>query len=973
MKVLHGFELRETQTIGELQIQADLFHHQKTGAALLSLVSSDTNKVFGITFRTPPSDSTGVAHIMEHSVLCGSRKYPVKEPFVQLLKGSLQTFLNALTFPDKTCYPVASQNLKDFYNLVDVYLDAVFFPLITEPIFQQEGWHYEPGTADGTLQYKGVVYNEMKGVYSSPESLLVHYCQQSLFPDTTYGLDSGGDPKNILDLTYSRFRDFHQRYYHPSNALIFFYGDDPPEERLRIIDGYIGGFDHRQPDSAIPLQAPVSRPKTIKMPYPCGDTDPSAGKAMVAVNWLLNETADADANMTLSILDYILMGMPASPLRKVLIDSGIGEGITGVGLENELRQMYFSTGLKGVAPGDASRVEPLIMETLAGIAEKGLDRRTVEAAMNTAEFRLRENNTGRYPRGLILMLRALSAWLYGSSPCSLIAFEAPLKKLKAGLDSDRHLFEDHITRHLLKNMHRTTLILEPDAGMMQREEANERARAETERAAMSREALSRVAENARELQRMQQAPDSPEALSTIPRLRLTDIDRQNQAIPLKKSAAGPATVFYHDLFTSGIFYVDVGFDLHLLPQKYLPYLPLFSRALLETGTRKEDFVSLSQRIGQSTGGIGTSIFTSAIKDSAAEGTAWLFLRGKAMPEGTGELFDILTDVLLTAQLDNRARLKQILLEERAELEQRLVPHGNAIVDSRLRAHFNEADWVDEITGGVSHLLFLRALEKKVAEDSGALASVLEEIRHLLISRNALVVNATVDEQTWKHLESDVHECVSRLPLKDVQPADWTPAALPECEGMITPSRINFVGKGINLYDLGYSYHGSVHVVTQFLRTTWLWDRVRVQGGAYGASCSFDRLSGGLTFVSYRDPNLLKTIDVFDSTARFLADYAISSDELVQNIIGAIGDIDAYMHPDAKGYLSLQRFLNGNTDEARQRMREQILDTTPEHFRAFAGFLSALRENGLTKVLGSEDEIRQANKRNGDFLKTFAVL
>ncbi|MBP1741621.1 MAG: PreP peptidase, partial [Deltaproteobacteria bacterium] len=405
MTLIHGFEQIDARNIPELKTRTYLYRHSKTGAQLLSFVNDDENKVFGINFRTPPSDSTGVAHILEHSVLCGSRKFPVKEPFVELLKSSLKTFLNAMTYPDKTCYPVASQNVKDFYHLIDVYLDAVFYPRLTPFVFQQEGWHYEIEECTGSLSYKGVVFSEMKGAYSSPDHLHAELSQRSLFPDTTYGFDSGGDPEVIPTLTFEQFKAFHEKYYHPSNARIFFYGDDDPEERLRIANDYLKDFEKREIDSTIPLQKPVSKQRNMVHLF-AGGGDPTP-KGMLTLNWLLDEVISKELHVAFHMLDYILLGMPGSPLRKALIESKLGEDLAGGGLASDIRQMYFSTGLKGIDPATADRIESLILDVLSDLVRNGIDPDTIEAAQNTIEFALRENNTGNYPRGLVLMLRAL--------------------------------------------------------------------------------------------------------------------------------------------------------------------------------------------------------------------------------------------------------------------------------------------------------------------------------------------------------------------------------------------------------------------------------------------------------------------------------------------------------------------------------------------------------------------------------------
>jgi hypothetical protein len=972
MTVVHGFKLIQHQAIPELETEARLYRHEKTGAELLSLSNRDENKVFGITFRTPVCNSTGVAHILEHSVLCGSRKYPVKEPFVELLKGSLQTFLNAFTYPDRTCYPVASQNVKDFYNLIDVYLDAVFYPRLTPFVLQQEGWHYELASREQPLIYQGVVFNEMKGAYSSPENLLALYSQQSLFPDTPYGFDSGGDPREIPSLTFEQFKSFHQTYYHPTNARIYFYGDDDIPARLAKAEEYLKDFDYRQIDTQVPLQPRFSQPLRITRPYPTGTDTTARHKGMLTMNWLLVETAAVEMNLALTILEYLLLGMPASPLRKALIDSGLGEDIAGVGLDSDLRQIYLSTGLKGIDTNYADRVETLVLETLAGLARNGIDPLTIEAALNTVEFRLRENNPGQFPRGLLLMLRALTTWLYGGDPLATVAFEAPLSAVKNHLASNHRYFEQIIERFLLHNRHRTTLILKPDPNLSEQERAREQAALSAVRSSLSDAELDALIQNTRELHEKQAQPDSPEALATIPRLSLSDIEKQNRIIPLACSEYQHPPVLYHDLHTNGILYFDVGFDLRQVPQQYLPYVPLFGRALLEMGTEQEDFVTLVQRINRKTGGIRTSLFNSAAHDSR-QSRSWLFLRGKALQSQIAELLAILAAVLSGVRLDNRERFRQMVLEEKAQHEQKLIPGGSQIVDMRLRAHFSEADWAEEQMKGVSYLFFLRALADAVDHDWPAVRARLEEIRQRLINARAMIANVTLDEKNWRACEARVQDFLAALPAKPLLETKWLPQLPAAQEALTIPAPVNYVGKGSHLYSHGYVYHGSAHVIVGYLRTTWLWDRVRVQGGAYGARCHFDRFSGVLTFTSYRDPNLQKTLEAFDGAADFLDSATISTDELTRAIIGAIAEIDQHMLPDAKGYTSLQRYLIGNTERLRQQMRDEVLSTTVEHFRAFGGVLQKAQKNGIVKVLGSEQAVAEALARRPGWLEVLKVL
>ena len=977
MTTIEGFERLRVEHIQELQTQAQLLRHVQTGAELLSLINDDENKVFGITFRTPPKDSTGVAHILEHSVLCGSRKYPVKEPFVELLKGSLKTFLNAFTYPDKTCYPVASQNVQDFYNLIDVYLDAVFYPRINPFIFQQEGWHFELDDLDGELNYKGVVFNEMKGAYSSPDSVLFEYSQQALFPDTTYGLDSGGNPKRIIELTFEQFKAFHEQYYHPSNARLYFYGNDDPVRRLALANEYLNAFERLPVDSSITLQPLFDRPKRIIKAYASADTQGSSDqpvrRGMLTMNWLLGETTDAELNFGLHVLQYILLGMPGSPLRKALIDSGLGDDLAGVGLEGELRQMYFSTGLKGIDPQAADQVEELILNTLQNLAGQGIDPQTTEAALNTIEFRLRENNSGSFPRGLNLMLRALTTWLYDADPLSLIAFEAPLQGVKNQLAANPRYFENLINRAFLGNPHRATLILEPDPNLASKEEAAEREQLKAVRASLPPAQLQEVVANTRELKRLQELPDLPEALQTIPTLKIEDLDRTNKPIPQALLEKEGVKVFYHDLFTNGIVYLDAGFDLHCLKQEHLSFLPLFGRTLVEMGTEREDFVALTQRISQKTGGIRPELFTSASKIDE-KGALWLFLRGKCMLPQVGEFLAIMREILLTVRLDNRERFRQMVLEEKARQEQKLVPGGHQIVNLRLRSHFSEAEWVAEQMGGVTFLFFLRDLARKVEDDWPGVLAVLEDLRQTLIKRENMILNVTLDEANWFKAETRLTDLLREFPCSQAAPGQtWRPEHSPRFEGLVIPAQVNYVGKGANLYDQGYHFHGSAQVISGYLRTSWLWERIRVQGGAYGAFCMFDRLSGTMTFVSYRDPNLLKTVDNFDRSVEFLRTVDLNDNELTKAIIGAIGHLDTYLLPDAKGYVAMLRHLTGDTEEDRQRLREEMLATTAADFRAFAEVLERLRTEGIVKVLGPETALDESLASRPNWLKLLKVL
>ncbi len=960
------FTLLETRTIPEIASTAKVYRHDKTGARILSVLNSDENKVFGISFRTPPQTSNGIAHIMEHSVLCGSRKYPVKEPFVELIKGSLNTFLNAFTYPDKTCYPVATTNLKDFYNLIDVYLDAVFYPLIPERTLQQEGWHYEIENPDDPLVFKGVVFNEMKGALSSPDDLLGELSQQSLYPDTPYGLNSGGDPAVIPDLTYAEFKKFHETYYHPSNAYIYFYGDDPEEERLRILETWLAAFEPVDANSALPLQPQWTAPRRVTQPYDSGDS-PEA-KAYVTVNWLMPESTNSETTLGLSILSHILLATPASPLKKALLDSGLGEDVTG-GYQEELRQGYFSAGMKGVETANLEKVENVIHATLAELAEKGLDPETVAASLNTLEFRLREQNTGRFPRGLFLMLNALTPWLYEANPLDGMAFEAPLQAVKS---QPQGYFEGLIQKHLLDNPHRSTLHLVPDAEEGKRKEALEVERLAKAKAAMTPEQIQAIIADVAALKKHQETPDSPEALATIPALTLKDIDPKIKTIPIEIGEMHGAKLFSHDLPTNGILYLDLGFDLHPIPADLLPFIGLLGRALLQMGTESQDYVALTQRIGKSTGGIRSATLTSTIRESQ-ESALYFFLRGKATTDKAADLLDILKDVLLSAKLDNRERFKQIVLEEKAGAEAGLIPGGHVVVKNRLAARFSEADWVNEQISGLDNLFFLRKLAEEIDKDWGSVLAKLETVRRLLINRATMIVNVTLDSASFGALHPALATLIEALPSAKPAPAKWLPAAPGKNEGLTIPAQVNYVGKGANLYSLGYEPDGSVNVIRNYLGTTWLWEKVRVQGGAYGGFSTFDMTSGIFAFLSYRDPNILPTLENYDNTVKFLRNLELSKSELTKTIIGTIGDLDAYLLPDAKGWTSMVRHLTHYTDDIRQQIRDEVLGASVTDFKRFAEILAAVAEKGEVVVLGSADAIEKANKERQGLLDVKKVM
>jgi Zn-dependent M16 (insulinase) family peptidase len=634
--------------------------------------------------------------------------------------------------------------------------------------------------------------------------------------------------------------------------------------------------------------------------------------------------------------------------------------------------MTFRTGLKGMASKDVDAVEQLILDTLSELADDGFEAEMVEAAVNTIEFSLRENNSGSYPRGLMLFMQALSTWLYDQDPLAPLAFEAPLAAVKQRLADQPAYLQDLIRTYLLDNPHRVTVVMEPDSDYNRRLEEEERARLDAARAQMDEMALQAVVHNTELLKRLQETPDSPELLATLPSLQLSDLDKDVNTIPIEVLPLGNGKVLYHDLFTNGIVYLILGFDMHVLPQELLPYADFFGKALTRLGTETEDYVKLSQRIDRKTGGIYASDFISSQVDKP-EATAWLTLQGKATMDQALAMLEIMRDILLTVQLDNRERFLQIVLETKARMEASLVPSGHSYVNSRLRAAFSEAAWANEQLGGVAYLAFVRDLADRVENDWPGVLAALEAVRTHLVRRNGLIANVTLDQANWQEFEPQLRQFVDALPFGDREHAIWSPELPASNEGLSIPAQVNYVGKAANLYELGYEYDGSINVISNLVRTGWLWDKVRAQGGAYGVFCSFGKHTGVWSFLSYRDPNLLGTLDNYDRTVDFLRSHELSDDELTKAIIGAIGSMDAYQLPDAKGYTSMVRYLTGETDERRQQARDGILGTGREDFVRFADVLERANEVGRVVVMGSADALTAANERLKDPLSIEKAL
>ncbi|XP_020083001.1 presequence protease 1, chloroplastic/mitochondrial-like isoform X3 [Ananas comosus] len=891
-----GFEKLSEKAIKEYYSHAVLYRHKKTGAEIMSLSNSDENKAFGIVFSTPPRDSSGEPHIFEHSVLCGSRKYPVKEPFVELLKGSFYTYLNAFTCPDRTCYPVASTNVKDFYNLVDVYLDAVFFPKCVEDIqiFQQEGWHYELNDPAEDISIKGVVYSEMKGNYSQPDLLVQYVARKALFPDTIYSLDSGGDPKVIPQLTFEQFKEYHNKYYKPSNAKIWFYGDDDPNERLRIL--------------------------------------------------------------------------AASSLRKILLESGLGDDIIGNGIEDEYPQHIFAVGMKGLSKDDVRKVEELIVKTFKSLAEEGFKLDAVEASMNTIEFSLRENNSGSFPRGLSLMLRSINKWIYGKDPFEPLLYEEPLLNLKSYISREgpKAVFSPLIEKFFLNNSHCVTVEMEPDPDKASRDEADQNELLKKLKASMTEEEVAELARATKELRLKQETPDSPEALRCIPKLSLEDIPKKPIHIPTTIEDVNGVKVLKHNLFTNNIVYLEVVFDMSPLKQELLQLVPLFCQCLLEMGTKDMDFVQLNHLIGRKTGGIDICPFVASKIGKKSDLCSYIIVHGKALSERVEDLFNLINCILQEVEFKEKQRFKQFVAQSRAEMETQIKGSGSSIAATRINAKLNVAGWIDEQISGISYLEFLQNLEKKVDDDWDKISISLEEIRKSLLSRNGCIINMTSDKENLMAATKYLSNFVDSLPTTFAVNTSWESVLSPGNEAIVIPTQVNYVVKAANIYESGYQFHGSVYVISNYVDTTWLWDRLRTSGGAYGGECGLNAHSGVFSYSSYRDPNLLKTLDVYDGTANFLRELELDDDSLTKAIIGAIRDLEGYQLPDAKGYSSLLWYLTGVTEEYREKRHEEVLSTIVKDFKEFADAIEAVKDKWVVVAVASPSDVALANEQRPGF-------
>ncbi len=957
--IIHGFKVVRKSVIPETDSTAWFFEHEKSGAQLFFLQNDDDNKVFSISFRTPPVDDTGVAHIVEHSTLCGSRKYPLKEPFVELVKGSLNTFLNAMTYPDKTMYPVASRNDKDFQNLMDVYLDAVFYPNMREnpQVLMQEGWHYEIENPEEPLKYSGVVYNEMKGALSAPDDLLQSRIMSALYPDTTYGFESGGDPEAIPQLTQEMFTGFHSKYYHPSNSYIYLYGDMDIEEKLAYLDAeYLSQFERIPVPSRIDRQMAFAAVKRENLSYPIGAEEETAEKSFLSLSWVVGESLNTTDMVGLEILEHALLRTPAAPLRKALIDAQLGKDVDS-DFEEDMLQPFFSIMVSNSEADRAERFYTIVMDTFRKLADEGLDRTLMEASMNLLEFRLRESDFGSAPKGLIYGIRSMKTWLYGGSPEESLRYEKVLVQLKDGLDNG--YFEELIRKYFLKNTHAVLLTLSPSTTMAAEREVKQEEELAAKKAAMSAEEIQQIIETTKALKERQQSPETEEALATIPVLKLSDIRKEAYDLPLEELDLDGTKVLFSDVETHGIVYLTLIFDASTITKEQLPYAFLLSELIGSVDTEQHTYAELANLKNLHTGGITYDIVTYTKNGEPDSCRPTFRIKAKVLKEKMPELLSLLQEILMQSQYTDKKRVRELLDQEQAAMELNLQRSAHQVVASRLASYLSKAGRFAE-EGGLPFYQFVKGILENFDEELEKMQRVFADMLPKLFNTNGLIVALTEREADYPATAKEVASFQEKLCHTAYPAQEYSWALTPLNEGLTSSSRVQYVGKGANFLKLGYEFTGTMHVLETLLRYDYFWTKIRVQGGAYGAFTSFNR-NGMMYFSSYRDPNLSETFEVFDGTADYIRNFEASEREMDKFIIGTMSGVDTPLTPQMKGSAAVTCWMRGITKEDRQQARNQILATRQQDIRNLADLVDACMKQDVLCVFGGQEKI-DANKQ-----------
>ena len=953
---LNGFRLKNFSTVEEIGAKTYEFEHSKTGAKLFFAETDDDNKVFYIGFRTPPKDDTGVAHIVEHSVLCGSKKYPLKEPFVELVKGSLNTFLNAMTYPDKTVYPVASRNAKDFRNLQDVYLDAVFNPamLTTPEILMQEGWHYEIENVDAPLTYSGVVYNEMKGALSSADDILGSKLLHETFPQNCYGFQSGGEPEAIPTLTQEKFIAFHKKFYHPSNSFIYLYGDLDIAEQLAYLDReYLSKFEKIEVDSAIDFHPAFTEMKRVAEVYPIGAEENSAEKSFLSLNLVVGDTLDTLTNLGLEILTHALFSSPAAPVRKALIDSGLGKDVEA-GMEDDLRQPTFTITMTGSEVDRVEKFYSLLTAELQKLVDNGIDKTLLQASINLMEFRLREADFGLAPKGLIYGLRLLKTWLYGGDPNAYLRYEDDLAAIKRGLDEN--YFENIIKKYFLDNPHKVLMTLAPDKTFAKKRDDAQAAKLAEIKSTLTPAQLDEIISTTKKLKIRQQSPDSPEALKTIPILKREDLRKEAEHLPLQFRDLDGTKILFSNIDTHGIIYLTFYFDALKVPQEKIFHAYLLTSLLGNVDTKKHSYEELAILTNLNIGGFGATIRADAEKNKPNSFEPRLRVFVKALKSKLAEMTDILAEIFNETIFTNKKRIRELIEQDVIGFELNLQGMAPTIVAAQL-ASYRSKTGAYNAAGYIPYNKFLKNLLADFDANFDKLVADLNDVRNRLVNRNGLIISVTSPDELYKNFAPTLQKLLKSMTIDEFKREHYTFPCKPKNEGLYTQSRVQYVGKGANFIELGHEYKGTLSILETILRYEYFWTKIRVQGGAYGAFSSFTR-AGNLFFASYRDPNLEKTLATFDGTADFLEHFDVSDREMDKYIIGTLSKSDKPLTPSIKGQLAADFCLRNITYADRQKARDEILSARQEDIRALSKLVGdSMKQNNLC-VFGNEAVLKE---------------
>jgi len=955
-KLYHGFRFMSETLIEEINGRGRIFEHEKTGANLISITTDDDNKVFCITFKTPPPDNTGLPHILEHSVLCGSRKFPAKEPFVELAKGSLNTFLNAMTYPDKTMYPVASRNEKDLFNLMDVYLDATFFPKIheIEEIFLQEGWHLEIRENNEPV-LSGVVYNEMKGAFSSPEMLLMRKIPESLFPQTQYGKEPGGDPDEIPKLTIEKFREFHKKYYHPSNSYIFLYGNGDLDKQLEFLNNeYLRHFTREKIDVEIKLHPPFERISEKTYLYPISEHDREENKSYLSLNYVVGKSTDPVLYMGFDIIEYLLMETPAAPLKNALLKEKLGEDVFGI-YERNILQPFLSFVVKHTTYEKKERFVGTIFKTLESMVERGIDKVLVEAAINAKEFALREADFRGLPKGLVYCIHCLDSWIYGADPFIHLRFEPTLSMIRKALKEP--FFETLIEKYILKNQHGSIVTINPKRGLQKEKDLKAREELKRVVSGLSKEELEDISRKAEALKKRQLTPDPPEILEKIPLLSLDEINPRAEKLPQERHEINGRTLLFHPIFTSGIIYLNQIFDVESIPAEELPYISVLSYLLAKVSTKSFHYTELANEIDKHTGGISFFPSTYSAKDTDEIYMPKYIARSKAFVNKIENLVKILKEVISGTVFNDKERIRELLFELRSRIEMSINLEGHSYAIRRLLAYYSPFGRYVEELSGLNYYRFITSLtsdfEKRFEELGERLSSLCKKI----FSKNNVLLSVTADAKDYVKLEKQLCEIFEGFSDHKGETIKYEFSELDGNEGLLTPGKIQFVAKGYNYRRLGYDYNGTMLVLRTILGLDYLWNRVRVQGGAYGCFARVSR-NGNFYFCSYRDPNLRKTLEVYNGAGAYLKQFDPSKREMRKYIIGTISKLDSPLTPSMKGEVATDRYIRGITYEDVQKARDEVLSTDSRKIKRFSEMLDDLMKNGYYCVIGNEAKIKE---------------